>query len=97
MGASIQIRNVPEHVSRRLKAMAAAQGQSLSEFLLGEVTVLANRPTLKELTERISHRSPLDIDAADVVREARDARDAQLLAANLGADFLDPGLDQRGD
>lgn len=90
MATTIQIRNVPEDVSRRLKARAAASGQSLSEYLLGEVTVLADRPTLKELTDRVAGRSVLTLDAAAAVRAGRDERTAQLLAGLQGAEVLTP-------
>ena len=42
----IQIRNVPEDVHRTLKARAAREGMSLSEYLLRDVVELASRPTL---------------------------------------------------
>ena len=37
MSTMIQIRNVPDAVHRRLKAQAALEGLSLSEYLLREV------------------------------------------------------------
>lgn len=76
----IQIRNVPEDVHRTLKARAAKQGMSLSEFLLSEVTELADRPTLEELTERVSKRSRVRLSptAAETIREERKKRERQL-------------------
>ena len=38
MATTLQIRHVPEDVSTRLKARAAAQGASLSDFLLAEAS-----------------------------------------------------------
>ena len=52
---TLQIRNVPEEISRTLKARAAKKGQSLSEYALAELTRIAERPTIEELTERIRH------------------------------------------
>lgn len=71
---TIQIRNVPESVSRALKARAASQGQSLSEYLLREVTSLAQLPTLAEMADRLAALPPPDPaipPAAEVLRQAR--------------------------
>jgi antitoxin FitA len=45
MGRNIQIRNVPDEVHRTLRARASAAGQSLSDYLLAEVTRVASVPT----------------------------------------------------
>jgi antitoxin FitA len=76
----IQIRNVPDDVHRTLKARAAKNGMSLSEYLLAEVTDLAERPTMAELAERIRKRSRvrLDVPVEDIIREEREARDRHL-------------------
>jgi plasmid stability protein len=73
----IQIRNVPEDVHRTLKARAAKEGMSLSEYLLRDVVELAQRPTLDEVLERIRSRPMIDSDfsAADALREAREERE----------------------
>lgn len=44
----IQIRNVPDQLHRELKARAALNGMSLSDYLLGELRSLAARPTMRE-------------------------------------------------
>ena len=54
---TLQIRNVPEEISKTLKARAAKKGQSLSEYALAELTRIAERPTIEELTERIRRRT----------------------------------------
>jgi plasmid stability protein len=76
----IQIRNVPDDVHRTLKARAAVKGQSLSEYLLAEITELARLPTLDELAERIRSHGPAltNISAAELVREARAEREREL-------------------
>jgi antitoxin FitA len=73
---TLQIRNVPDDLSRILKSRAAAAGQSLSEYLLAELTRSAERPTIEELTERIKLRGRVETktSAADILREERDAR-----------------------
>ena len=76
----IQIRNVPDDLHRTLKARAAKEGMSLSEYLLREVVDLAARPTLAEMTERIRSRPMIrsKVAAAELIREARDEREREL-------------------
>jgi antitoxin FitA len=73
---TLQIRNVPEEVSRILKSRAAQSGQSLSEYALSLLKRAALTPTIEELTQRIEVRGRVDIGtaAADIIREERDAR-----------------------
>jgi len=72
----LQIRNVPDDVHRSLKARAALEGQSLSEFALRELQRTLDRPTRAELVERVRSRTPTvsDETAAEAVRAERDAR-----------------------
>ncbi len=51
---SLQIRNVPDELHRQLKARAALEGQSLSEYALGELRRAMQRPTRRELAERVA-------------------------------------------
>ena len=76
MSTMIQIRNVPDPVHRRLKAQAALEGLSLSEYLLREVRRVAERPTMSELRERLATRSPVKprVGPARAVRAERDRR-----------------------
>ena len=67
----IQIRDVPEDVHRTLKARAAAQGTSLSNYVLGEVTRVARIPTPEELDERIRSRAAAGVTTEDILA-ARD-------------------------
>jgi len=73
MSKMIQMRNVPDALHRRLKARAAMEGLSLSEYLIGEARRSAERPTLGELRERLARRTPVtpDVSPADAVREER--------------------------
>ena len=72
----IQIRNVPDDVHRTLKIRAAAEGMSLSDYLLREIELSARRPTLDEVFARIKRAGPIDPseDSATSVRAERDAR-----------------------
>lgn len=75
MGTMIQIRHVPDDVHRTLKARAALEGLSLSDYLLREVRALASRPTPAELQARLAARAPIDSaeSMAEAVRAERDA------------------------
>jgi hypothetical protein len=76
MAAMIQIRNVPDALHRRLKSRAALAGMSLSDFLLGEIRLMAERPTLDELQTRLRGRpaAALSVEPAEAVRAERDRR-----------------------
>jgi len=76
MSKMIQVRDVPEDVHGILKARAAREGLSLSDFLKRELKQMVERPTMQEWLERtrrrnryLSHKS-----AAQIVRELRDER-----------------------
>jgi antitoxin FitA len=68
----IQIRDVPDDVHRTLKARAAAQGTSLSDYVLNEVMRVARTPTPEELDERIRARGRAGAGTEDILA-ARDA------------------------
>jgi len=74
MSVMVQIRNVPDALHRRLKARAALAGMSLSDYLLGELRQVAERPTLEELRARLHSRSETapSVPPAEVVRAGRD-------------------------
>jgi plasmid stability protein len=76
MGRMIQVRNVPEVLHRSLKVRAATAGMSLSDYLLGELREIAERPTLAEFRERLHTRRPLAaaLDTAGLMGEERAAR-----------------------
>ncbi len=73
MGTMVQIRNVPEALRRQLKARAALAGMSLSDYLLGEIRQVAERPTIEELRARLRSRTETApaIPPADAVRAER--------------------------
>jgi plasmid stability protein len=72
----VQIRNVPTEFHRRLKARAALEGMSMSDYILREVGKALDRPTRQEVLERLHKRGPrkLTQSPADVIRAERDAR-----------------------
>jgi plasmid stability protein len=72
----VQIRNVPTEVHRRLKARAAMEGLTMSDYVLREVRKALARPTRQEILERLAARPEkrLRRTPADVIRAERDAR-----------------------
>lgn len=76
MSKMIQLRHVPDELHRKLKARAAMEGLSLSDYLLQEVERLAERPTLNDLRRRLSEREPVrpHTSPARAVRVERERR-----------------------
>ncbi len=72
----VQIRNVPIELHRRLKARAAIEGLSMSDYVLREVRKALERPTRQEVLERLRAQPVrrLRRSAADVLRVERDSR-----------------------
>ena len=76
MSKMIQLRNVPDDLHRALKARAASQGQSLSDYLIAEIRAIAERPSPGEMRYRLLRRAPAKVreSAARAVRAERTAR-----------------------
>jgi antitoxin FitA len=72
----IQLRHVPDSLHRQLKARAAIEGMSLSEFLIREARKIAERPTMEEIRSRLAAQAPtqLKTSATKALREERDQR-----------------------
>jgi len=75
MATTMTIRNVPEHVHNTLAARAARSGRSLQEYLLVELSHLAQQPTAHELMEQAGARAAaagtrLDVDLLLADRDA---------------------------
>lgn len=71
----IQIRNVPDSLHRRIKARAALEGLSMSQYLLREVERSLSRPTMDELLDKIAEQREVSLEPppADVLREERES------------------------
>ncbi|HEY3352513.1 MAG TPA: toxin-antitoxin system HicB family antitoxin [Polyangia bacterium] len=72
----VQIRNVPPELHRKLKARAAMEGLSMSEYVLRELRKALDRPTREEILERLRAQPVrrLKRSAAEIIRAERDAR-----------------------
>lgn len=75
MPKMVQVRNVPDGLHRKLKVRAANAGQTLSDYLLGELERLAARPAREEMLARLHGRKrvTLKTPAAVVIREERES------------------------
>ena len=75
MSKMIQVRDVPEEIHSALKARAAREGISLSDFIKRELEHVVERPTMREWLERTKTVKPIPTKrtAAQAVRELRDA------------------------
>lgn len=76
MARAIQIRNVPDEVHRTLKARAAAAGVSLSDYLLGEIVRVAERPPVAEVLARAGARHG-GASVEGIVAAVRSGRDRE--------------------
>ena len=71
----IQVRNVPEELHRALKARAALEGRTLSDYILAELPRLADKPTAEQVLARVRRRTPVNgPSAAQLIRAERDRR-----------------------
>jgi antitoxin FitA len=74
---NVQVRDVPEEVHEALVRRAERAGQSLQQFLAGQLAAIAAAPTLDEMLDRIERRpkgrlSPSEaIEAVDAERARR--------------------------
>lgn len=72
----IQVRDVPDEVHRTLKARAAREGMSLSDFIKRELEHAAARPSMREWLDATRRLPPVRSkrSAAEIIRELREAR-----------------------
>lgn len=71
---SILIREVPDEIRLQLKDRARSNGKSLQQYLLDELTRLAERPAMEEVLERIGSRDSGRIDMETVIRDLDEVR-----------------------
>ena len=78
--ATIQIKNVPENVHRRLRVRAASAGKSLQQYMLETVCSHAQLASVEELLERkrtdeLAYGSS-HVDASTIVEIIRQDRES---------------------
>jgi plasmid stability protein len=76
MSKTIQVRDVPDRVHRILKARAAREGMSLSDFIKQELERSAVQPTMREWLENTRQAKPISTkrSAVQIIRELRDSQ-----------------------
>lgn len=74
--STLQVRNMPAALHRRLKARAALEGVSMSQFVLREIERALERPTRRDLLAAIGEQPEIVMDRspAEVLREERNSR-----------------------
>jgi len=77
MPVMIQLRHVPDDLHRKLKARAAMEGMSLSDYIIREIRQLEEKPTMRETMERLARRKPVHLKTSpvDILRASRDGHD----------------------
>lgn len=74
MSKMIQVRNVPDEMHRALKARAAAEGMSLSDYIKRELGHVTGRSKLREIAERNRRRGPSGLSTKTIVEVIRESR-----------------------
>lgn len=91
MSTVVQVRNVPEVLHRRLKARAAMEGVSMSQYAMRAIERALERPSRRDLLAAIGRQPELVLETspADLLRAERDAR------GDAKADEENPGERER--
>jgi plasmid stability protein len=72
---NVLIRDVPDDVHGRLQARADEHGQSLQQYLAGELRRLAERPSMDEVLARIATRRGGRVGLEQAVQDLTADRD----------------------
>jgi antitoxin FitA len=72
--SNVLVRDVPEDVHAALQARAERRGQSLQQYLSGELRRLAERPGLEEVLDRIDRRDGGRVGLAQAVEDLAEDR-----------------------
>lgn len=73
MSTMIQIRNVPDKLHRQLKARAALEGTSMSQYVLREIRKSLERPSVEEILAQIASQPEQELNPSPtkMIREDR--------------------------
>ena len=92
MSKMIQVRDVSEQVHGTLKARAAREGMSLSDFIKRELERVAERPSMQEWLERAQEAKPIPAKRSAAAGHTRIARRAVIvLDASVVVELLTNG------
>ena len=71
---NVLIRDLPDDVHAELQRRAERRGQSLQQYLSGELRRLASQPTVEELLEQIDQRRGGSVGLAQAAEDLREER-----------------------
>jgi plasmid stability protein len=71
---NILVRDVPDEVHAQLQHRAASRGQSLQQYLVVELTRMADRPTIEEVLDRAESRRGGRVGLEQAVADLTDGR-----------------------
>jgi plasmid stability protein len=76
MNKHIQIREIPDETHRALKARAAAEGMSMSDYLKRLIEHDLKRPDWASIRARLATMEPIElpVTTAEIIREEREGR-----------------------
>ena len=74
MARTLQIRHVPDEIHRTLMIRAVTAGRSLSDYLLTEITRVAERPPIADVLAHAGDR-PGGTSVENIVAAVRSGRD----------------------
>lgn len=71
---NVLVRDIPEGVHAALQRRAERRGQSLQQYLAGELRRLAGRPSLDEVLDRIDRRQGGQVGLAQAAKDLAEDR-----------------------
>jgi hypothetical protein len=75
--SNVLVRDIPEDVHAALQRRAERRGQSLQQYLAGELRRLAGRPSLEEVLDRIDRRHGGRVGLAQAAEDLAEDRSRQ--------------------
>ena len=76
MNKNIHIRDFDGKLHEKLVQRAQAKNVSLAQYLRDELAIIASRPSLNDVLDRLKTRTPVHLSptAAEIIRQDRDSR-----------------------
>ncbi|MHB8657315.1 MAG: FitA-like ribbon-helix-helix domain-containing protein [Solirubrobacteraceae bacterium] len=71
---NLLVRDIPEDIHASLQRRAERSGQSLQQFLAGELRRIAERPSVDEVLDRIDRRRGGKVGLAQAADDLHDER-----------------------
>jgi antitoxin FitA len=71
---NVLVRDIPDDVHAELQRRAERRGQSLQQYLAGELRRLAEQPTIDELLDQVERRRGGSVGLAQAAEDLREER-----------------------